>query len=294
MGTVTTIQSPADTSGGPQKPAAHQEGAQDPKEGEFTTTATGGVTPTNPQQTQQQPATTDQQVERPDYIPEKFWDGNLESSTKKMSASYNELESKTGKQSQQTDTQQTDTGQVDQQQQQATRAQVSDELFAEAQEEWAERNGSLSPAMYDKLAEAGIPAKQVNQYIRGQEALSASRAADLAKLAGSQERLNEAVEWAAGEFSEAEIAEFNSAVNDGENAARANMAVELLMNRYEANGGSQIVAGAAPGQGGIQPFKNREEMLRAQADKRYRTDRTYEQEVTDRIAASMQVPGFMS
>jgi hypothetical protein len=40
------------------------------------------------------PAAETPAVTRPDYIPEKFWKGNLEDSTKAMAASYGELERK--------------------------------------------------------------------------------------------------------------------------------------------------------------------------------------------------------
>lgn len=40
------------------------------------------------------PASTAATVTRPEYIPEKFWKGNVEESTKAMAASYGELERK--------------------------------------------------------------------------------------------------------------------------------------------------------------------------------------------------------
>lgn len=285
------IEAPGDASGGAPKPSSNPTGEgvsgdstrvsqTEPNATEKALAAKG-----QPQQQQQQ---SDEQ--RPDWMPEKFWTGNLSESAQKMAQSNAELEKKLG-QPKKVDNPEDQPKKVDTKS--ATSDNKLDDLFAQATEEYAERGGSLSSQMYDAFAKAGISARQVNNYIRGQEAANTQRVSVLSEIAGGEETLRAAIRWAGSNFSDREIAAFNAAV-DGENDAQAQWAVQALVSRFQADGGgAELVSGVetvrSPNTTGVQPFRSLSEQLEAQRDPRYRDPTSgWAKQVEARIAASMQ------
>lgn len=234
-------------------------------------------------------------VQRPEFIPEKFWTGEINESMQKMAASYAELE-KAFSSREKPETKPEPIPEKTEEIPNDTSIGL-ESLFAEAASEYTERGGSLSPETYDRFAKAGITPRMVNQYIEGQAASSERRASRLFDLAGGEEALQSALSWAADGYTEAEIQEFNKAV-DGESTASADNAVRLLMMRYRDATGtpSGLVSGfeqaGSRTQGAIQPFGSMMEQRKAQADPRYVTDPAYTNMVMARIKASIDRGGY--
>lgn len=289
MGATTTVQSQA---GEKVETPTHQQGVE-PKEGDFTKTATGGVQIADAHASTRTAETKDegtQKAERPDYIPEKFWTGNLEESTKKLAASYTELEKKPAPNKSEDDKGEQDSSK---QTQQVNIEDVSPDLLEEAAENYRARGGSLSAAMYDKLEAAGISPQRVNEYIDGQVALAEKQRAHYQELAGGEEQLNAALEWAKGEYSPEQVKEFDDALASG-NQVRADNAVRTLVSDFAEAGGQLITGetGDTTTVGGVRPYASQEEQLADQRKPHYKTDPSFAKHVEARIEATMRAGGY--
>jgi hypothetical protein len=275
---ATTIQIPA------AKPA--DPPAPDPKG--FTQDANGTVQVTDPNASTGTQDTPKDPPQRPDYIPEKFWTGNLEESAKKLAESYTELERTKGSAKPPVEKPSADSAGTDQN--------AVEQLYGEAVEEFADRNGSLSPEMYNKFQKAGISPRTVNDYIEGRQAANELRKGQLVQVAGDQATLDAAFQWAAQSLTAEEVAWYNQAFN-GSNAKAAERAMKSLLADYQENGQEPTMLSGAPAgdgrsSGGAQPFASMDEQVKAQSDPRYLSDPAYRQQVDNRVLAAVRSGGY--
>lgn len=209
-------------------------------------------------------------TDRPEWLPEKF------ESAEDMAKAYAELEGKMSKGEEKAEAGEEAAREV-------TEAAGLD--FDQYSTEYAE-NGELSQGTYDALAAAGIPADLVDQFIAGQEAqANAERESVLADV-GGQETYDNMTEWAADNFSDAEIDTFNNAVNSGD-ANMTRMAVAGLKARYEAAVGSEpsrMVSGEAPA--GASAYRSVAEMMTDMQDPRYHNDPAFRADVQAKLSRS--------
>ena len=224
----------------------------------------------------------EQQVERPEWLPEKF------KSPEDMAQAYSELEKKMGQgttEEQTAETTEDNDGDVQDDKPDANENADYNAVVVDASKEFFENDGQLSEETYEKLAKAGLPKELVDSYAAGQQALLQSEEGEIKSVANGQ--FDAMAEWANDNLQQEEIDAFDDIVTTG-TKEQAKFAVKSLYDRYtQANGSSpRLVQGAVTG-GSTMPFKSMQELARAQSDPRYKSgDKAYHEEIDRRLSVS--------
>ena len=224
----------------------------------------------------------EQQVERPDWLPEKF------KSPEDMANAYSELEKKMGQgtnEEQPAETTEDNEGDVQDDKPDDNENADYNAAVVDASKEFFENDGQLSEETYEKLAKAGLPKELVDSYAAGQQALLQSEEGEIKSVANGQ--FDAMAEWANDNLEQEEINAFDDIVTTG-TKEQAKFAVKSLYDRYtQANGSSpKLVQGAVTG-GSTMPFKSMQELARAQSDPRYKSgDKAYHEEIDRRLSVS--------
>jgi hypothetical protein len=224
----------------------------------------------------------EQQVERPDWLPEKF------KSPEDMAQAYSELEKKMGQgtdEEQPAETTEENEGDVQDDKPDDNENADYNAAVVDASKEFFENDGQLSEETYEKLAKAGLPKELVDSYAAGQQALLQSEEGEIKSVANGQ--FDAMAEWANDNLEQEEINAFDDIVTTG-TKEQAKFAVKSLYDRYtQANGSSpKLVQGAVTG-GSTMPFKSMQELARAQSDPRYKSgDKAYHEEIDRRLSVS--------
>lgn len=218
-------------------------------------------------------------VQRPEHIPEKFWDS--EKGTAKvdeLAKSYAELE-RSRSQALAKPPEQAPAG-----------TNVAPDEFVAFSTEYA-TNGKLSDESYAALAAKGLPKAVVDDYIASKAAAARvaefeakEATAEAHSLAGSADAYNSMLDWAQANLSPADQAAFDAAVVG--DAASRKQAITSLKAQYTAARGSdpKLLAGEGEG-GGSGAFQSRAEVTTAMRDPRYKEDPAYRATVERRLAA---------
>ena len=225
----------------------------------------------------------EQQVERPEWLPEKF------KSPEDMANAYSELEKKMGtgttEEEQPAEATEENDGDVQDDDDNNKENTEYSAVVTDASKEFFANDGQLSDETYEKLAQAGLPKELVDSYAAGQQALLQSEEGEIKSVANGQ--FDAMAEWANDNLGQEEIDAFDDIVTGG-TKEQAKFAVKSLYDRYErANGSSpKLVQGAVTG-GSTMPFKSMQELARAQSDPRYKTgDKAYHEEIDRRLSVS--------
>jgi hypothetical protein len=224
----------------------------------------------------------EQQVDRPDWLPEKF------KSPEDMARAYSELEKKMGQgtdEEQSAETTEDNEGDVQDDKPDDNENADYNDAVVDASKEFFENDGQLSEETYEKLAKAGLPKELVDSYAAGQQALLQSEEGEIKSVANGQ--FDAMAEWANDNLEQEEINAFDDIVTTG-TKEQAKFAVKSLYDRYtQANGSSpKLVQGAVTG-GSTMPFKSMQELARAQSDPRYKSgDKAYHEEIDRRLSVS--------
>jgi len=224
----------------------------------------------------------EQQVERPEWLPEKF------KSPEDMAQAYSELEKKMGQgttEEQTAETTEDNEGDVQDDKPDDNENADYNAVVVDASKEFFENDGQLSEETYEKLAKAGLPKELVDSYAAGQQALLQSEEGEIKSVANGQ--FDAMAEWANENLQQEEIDAFDDIVTTG-TKEQAKFAVKSLYDRYtQANGSSpRLVQGAVTG-GSTMPFKSMQELARAQSDPRYKSgDKAYHEEIDRRLSVS--------
>ena len=224
----------------------------------------------------------EQQVERPEWLPEKF------KSPEDMAQAYSELEKKMGQgtnEEQPAEATEDNEGDVQDDKPDDNKNAEYNDTIVDASREFFENDGQLSEETYEKLAKAGLPKELVDSYAAGQQALLQSEEGEIKSVANGQ--FDAMAEWANENLGQEEIDAFDDIVTTG-TKEQAKFAVKSLYDRYtQANGSSpKLVQGAVTG-GSTMPFKSMQELARAQSDPRYKSgDKAYHEEIDRRLSVS--------
>ena len=227
-------------------------------------------------------ASEEQQVDRPDWLPEKF------KSPEDMARAYSELEKKMGQgtnEEQPAETTEENEGDVQDDKPDDNENADYNAAVVDASKEFFENDGQLSEETYEKLAKAGLPKELVDSYAAGQQALLQTEEGEIKSVANGQ--FDAMAEWANDNLEQEEINAFDDIVTTG-TKEQAKFAVKSLYDRYtQANGSSpKLVQGAVTG-GSTMPFKSMQELARAQSDPRYKSgDKAYHEEIDRRLSVS--------
>jgi hypothetical protein len=258
-------------------------------------------------------------IERPAYIPEKFWDADKGGvRTEAMAASYAELErarSKPAPAPTKTEPSAAEKAVAaatalkaaakTPEEHAAADAAVTTAATAKTTEDTAaaaalaskgldinlfndeyQANGELSAESYKKLEAAGIPKATVDLYISGQVALAEKTVSDAHALVGGKEAYTAMVTWAGANMTPADRAAFDKAVMGS--AAESALAIQGLKARYVAANGSlpTLVNVESPNTQSGDIYRSWAEATTAQKDPRYGRDPAYTQDVIDKIGRS--------
>lgn len=224
----------------------------------------------------------EQQVDRPDWLPEKF------KSPEDMANAYSELEKKMGQgtnEEQPTETTEDNEGDVQDDKPDDNENADYNDAVVDASKEFFENEGQLSEETYEKLAKAGLPKELVDSYADGMAALAEKQQEELNSL--TQGNYESMVEWANENLEQEELNSIQDTIT-GSDMSVAKLAVQGLYARYQNEVGAKpkLTQGAVTG-GSTMPFKSMQELARAQSDPRYKTgDKAYHEEIDRRLSVS--------
>jgi hypothetical protein len=225
---------------------------------------------------------------KPEGVPDKFWDAEKgEIRTDDLLKSYQELEKAKATPPKADDppkegTPPTELSDAEKAAQAAVESVGLD--FTPFSQEFAEK-GELSEDSFKKLSDKGIPREMVQDFIAGQQALSAQREAKAFSAVGGKEQFDRAATWASQNLSAAELEAYNKGVNGTE--AEMLQAVQGLNAKYAAaNGSEPKLLGGNPGGSNTAGFRSQAEMTAAMSDPRYEKDAAYRQDVINKLAAT--------
>jgi hypothetical protein len=230
----------------------------------------------------EEPAREEQQVERPEWLPEKF------KSPEDMANAYSELEKKMGQgtnEEQPTETTEDNEGDVQDDKPDDNENADYNAAVVDASKEFFENDGQLSEETYEKLAKAGLPKELVDNYADGMAALAEKQQEELNSL--TQGNYESMVEWANENLEQEELNSIQDTIT-GSDMSVAKLAVQGLYARYQNEVGAKpkLTQGAVTG-GSTMPFKSMQELARAQSDPRYKTgDKAYHEEIDRRLSVS--------
>lgn len=216
-------------------------------------------------------------VERPENVPEKFWNAEKgEINVEAVLASNAELEKQFTKQKQESKKDEKPA-----EEKPTEGDQVSPVLTAR---EYYDEHGELSDEHYEALAKVGLDREYVDSYIQGQEAIAQTVYQHAYSLAGGSQESFEAMNaWAAENLSQEELAAHNAMVVNDETS---DFAITQLYTRYLAERPNEtpLISGETGAASGGDFFRSSTEMQQAMSDPRYSKDEAYRKEVERKIA----------
>lgn len=224
---------------------------------------------TGPEAPVEEAGQTDNQSERPEWLPEKF------NSPEDLAKSYAELEKKLSEPKDQQDA--TDESEVEQ-------SKDTTPSFDKFAEEFSQA-GELSDDSFAELESMGYPREMVETYIKGMQQQAEANVDEVYKAAGGPEGYQELTQWAAQNMSEQEITLYNQMVESGTDNAK--MAVEWLASKREASDGveANLVSGKASSPAADE-FRSTAEVVAAMKDPRYGKDSAYTKDVETKLGRS--------
>jgi hypothetical protein len=171
-------------------------------------------------------------VERPDYIPEKFWRGNVEESAKAMAASYTELERK---------------------------------------QSGGKPEGSGATAEATPPTAPTTPTPEATPAAEASPVAAAVESA-LTQAAGNAADLKATLDWARANASDEQKAAFDAALDAGNPALAALAFGQIKQAYTEAMGtqGSRVTGEAVPTTVGAKPFASQQEIVEFVNSKAYK------------------------
>lgn len=215
--------------------------------------------------------------QRPDWVPEEFWDA--ETGTANYEGLAKALAEKQAKETPKddgaTEEAKTDTSDV-----RALHERATAEL---------EKDGKLSEDTYAGYEKIGVSREQVDTYVAGLNALVQLAQLKAYNEVGGKEQYTAMIEWARTALSEAEIRAYDAAVNSFDEATMLN-AVRGLAARFRAESGTEgslvnTARGRSAGAGDV--FESKAQLVEAMRDPRYAKDSGYRAEVQAKLQRSL-------
>lgn len=226
---------------------------------------------------QQPAASTPAAPQRPDNVPEKFWDATKGAvNTEALLKSYTELE-KSRSQATPPKTGETDPQNLSKEQQ----ANLSKVDMAALSSE-IEANGELSTQSYESLEKLGFDRAFVDQVVTTMKNDAAATANSIKETVGGADAYSAMLQWASTNLTAAERNAFNSALGDVESAK---IAVAGLNAKYRA-ANPQLLTGNGGHGGNSGGFASRAEWLAAVNSADYKTSESFRQQVAAKALRS--------
>jgi len=227
--------------------------------------------------------------QRPEHIPEKFWDAEKgEVNVDAMAKSYAELEKSKAKPAEKSEAEMTD-------EEKAAKAEA-DKAAAEAATAFAEHRQKMTDKMlageafadedYAPFEKLGLSRDDVDTFAAGLQAIGELHKAKVHSEAGGEDAYKDMLAWAKDNFSAEEVAAYNRDVHSGDSAVSLN-AVRGLAARYKlANGrGGRDVTNKG-GTKTTEGYQSKAEMVADMAKPEYRTNPAFREEVMRKVGAA--------
>lgn len=225
--------------------------------------------------------------QRPDHIPEKFWNAEKgEVNVEALAKSYAELE-KARSSAKPADAKPAETkpaeGKPADGDPAATAVAAAGLDMSKLEAEFAE-SGKLSDDSIAAFEKVGISRAHIDAYFEGQKALADKVIAEVHQVAGGEAEFKAMSAWAGANLSDSEIEAFNAAMNGG--AAAARLAVQGLAARYAAENGKQgkMLGGSAGA--ALVGYASQAELTRDMRDPKYATDPAYRAKVEQKLSVT--------
>lgn len=224
----------------------------------------------------------DQVTERPDHIPEKFWnDGKVD--VDGVLKAYTELEKKLSTPAEPSPTTPEETPAAEDNASAEETAEATPKAFDynAAMEEFA-RDGALSEATMKTLEAAGIPKEAVDMFIAGAEAQANAQIAELQNMVGGEEEYGRMLSWAATNMTQAEQDAYDKALISGQETAK--FAIRGLQAKYQdavGKEGNFLKPDSQPI--GSDTYQSKAQMMADMRDPRYGTDPAFRAEVQRKL-----------
>jgi hypothetical protein len=221
----------------------------------------------------------DEVTERPDYVPEKFWnDGKVD--VDGLLKGYTELEKKlsTSPETPPETPPAEDTPPAEGEETPPTSKAFD---YNAAMEEFA-RDGALSEGTMKTLEDAGIPKEAVDMFIQGAEAQANAQIAELQSMVGGEEAYGKMISWAATNMTAAEQDAYDKALVSGQETAK--FAIRGLQAKYQdavGTEGSRLTPDRQTV--GADTYQSKEQMMVDMRDPRYGTDPHFRAEVQRKL-----------
>lgn len=233
------------------------------------------------------PADEPQVAQRPDNIPEKFWDAekgevNTEALLKAQADAEAALRKAQGGDEQPNEGNETPNEGNETPEDTPTQSNV----IAEADSEWQEK-GELSDATFKKLEAVGITREMVGAYIEGQQAIISNLQSAAFEPFDGEEGYEAAANWAAENLSQAEIQAIDVQLTST-NPEIVKQGALALQRRFREEGPNEprpLRGGGNTGDAGA-VYHSRSEMVRDMRDPRYRRDAGFRKQVEEKLRRS--------
>lgn len=231
-------------------------------------------------------------VQRPDHIPEKFWDVDKgEARWEDLAKSYNELSSKLGTDKAADANTNDDTSADDKEAEQNAAAEAAGIDIKAVEAEFVEA-GALSDDTYSKFAAAGIDRSVVDEVIQLRVEKAEAVRTELMAPFGGDAGYEKAVEWAGANWSKEQIDTFNAEVNSGDKG-KMQLALKALQADFKGTGKAAkptLLKPTGPGKGadsGV--YESLEQLMADQRDPRYGKDPAFTSMVEKKLARSNNI-----
>lgn len=222
--------------------------------------------------------------QRPEFIPEKFWnDEKGETDLEALAKSYSELEKRASSAAGPI-ADDVQAGDV------RTLVEAAGLNFNAMSDELA-ASGDLSRETRAQLTQAGFSEGQVNTYLAGFRAEGQQLLAAAHSAAGGQEQFEAMQEWAAGNLDEASQAAYNRLIASAD-PMQIKLAVQGLAAQYvEAEGSPAERTIGGNGNAGEygDSYESIEQMKADMKKPEYKTDPAFRQKVMDRVSRSSAI-----
>ena len=236
-------------------------------------------------------ANSPQQAERPDHIPEKFWDTEAgEVNVEAMAKSYSELERVQSKGSEDVSTEgletHTKTELPESVETSETAPPLDEQKMGEYYTQYTENEGALPDASYAELEELGYSRGMVDTFIAGVEAQKDGVDSAVHTAAGGEDSFQEMLPWFVENLSAAEKSAYENAQQSLDSAKAAELMVGFKAKFEAANGSppSMTIQGRSPAGEGA--YHSPAEMVRDMRNPRYQNDPAFRQMVRTKITNS--------
>lgn len=218
-------------------------------------------------------------------IPEKFRNEDGSLNAEALLQSYRELEKRQGSKETSEETPQPKEPSENERKAAQEATEKAGLNLAEVSKEWMD-NGTLSDDTYKALEDAGYPKDMVDTYIRGLTGSVAEARQAVFEAVGGEEAYGDMLDWAANNWSEAEINAYDRAVESGDQG-QIMLAVRSLKAAYDS-AGDQDPQMQITGKGSAKAdvYASNEEYLEDFMDPKYDSSPTFRKRVQEKALRS--------